>query len=77
MEILKLYKVTKYSDIRPIYVYDISSVSIADKRNFRFDEAKFSVLYHVGIKSETVAFLRKLRFIFYVVNDSSNESLGE
>ena len=46
-----------------MYVYDISIVSIADKRNFRLDEAKFSILYHVGITREAVTLLRKLRFI--------------
>lgn len=63
MEILKLHKVIKCSENRSMYVYDISIVSIADKRNFRFDETKFSIVYYVGIIRETVPLLRKLRFI--------------
>jgi len=46
-----------------MYVYDISIFSVADKRNFRFDEAKFSKVYNVDIIHETVALFRKLRFI--------------
>lgn len=63
MEILKLYKIIKCSENIPMYVYDISIVSIANKRNFRLDEAKFSIVYRVGIICETVTLLRKLRFI--------------
>ena len=46
-----------------MYVYDISIVSIADKRNFRLGEAKFSIVYHVGIIRENVTLLKKLSFI--------------
>jgi hypothetical protein len=46
-----------------MYVYDISIVSITDKWNFRFYEAKFSVVYHVGIIRETVTLLRKFKFV--------------
>jgi hypothetical protein len=63
MEILKLYKVISCSENRPMYVYDISIVSIADKRNFRLGEAKFSIVYHVGIIRENVTLLKKLSFI--------------
>ena len=62
METLKLYKVIKFSENRPMYVYEILIVSITDKRNCRLDEAKFSIVYHVGIIRENVTFLRKLRF---------------
>ena len=46
----------KCSENRPANICEILIVSIACKRNFRLYEAKFSVVYQVGIIRETVAF---------------------
>jgi hypothetical protein len=47
-----------------MYVCEISIVSAAGKRSFQFYEAKFSIMYHVGIIRENVALLSNNVYYF-------------